>query len=181
MRRVLIPDSGPLFSLAAGNLLGILGNLSLVITDVVKEETFDQGLSATCSTEASRLLSFFQRHAEQIQIVQTQVGLLLETARLNPQYVAPRNTGELSIQSYLIDLAMAQAGSNSLLPIVLFEDAWFLRNAASLAKPCILMSTQAFLLNAEKLGLIKSAAAAREAIVSGRPDANKIFYQQAFN
>lgn len=176
MSRVLIPDAGPLLSLASGDLLQILKNFALTVTDVVKEETFDKGLAAQCSVEAQRLLAFYNEHTAHIHIVPTQVGHLLRQQYKNdPGYAPPRNMGELSIQSYLIDLQVLGAKPP---PIVLFEDKWFLRNADSLAKPCVLMSTQALLDLAQEMGLIRSADAAREAISSGRPNAKAIFHHQ---
>lgn len=58
MTPLLIADAGPLFSLAAGDLLGALEHFTLTVTDVVKEETFDRGLLPHCSAEAQRLLAF---------------------------------------------------------------------------------------------------------------------------
>ena len=78
----------------------------------------------------------------------------------------PPNVGELSIQSLLIHLQIRGFDSR---PLVLFEDSWFLRNAPALAKPCIALSTQAFLVNAQALGWIASAERAREAIAMVRP------------
>lgn len=173
---LLIADAGPLFSLAAGDLLWVLERFSFAVTDVVKEETFDKGLLPNCSMEAKRLIEFYQRHGAHIQVIPTQVGTLLEARRkMDPNYKQPRNLGELSIQSYLIELKVSQPNAN---PIVLFEDAWFTDNAPSLATG-ILTSTQAFLLNLQKLKIIKSASKARAAIANLRPDASLAEYQQS--
>lgn len=80
----------------------------------------------------------------------------------------------LSIQSLLIDLQLKAPGFN---PIVLFEDGWFLNNAAALTKPCILLSTQAFLEYAQEKQWIPSAAQARSAISLARPTAYKASVQ----
>ena len=80
----------------------------------------------------------------------------------------PRNVGELSVQSLLIDLQLSGTGEA---PVVLFEDAWFINNAPGLARPCILLSTQAFLEYAQSKGWIASAEQARQSIVRNRPDA----------
>ena len=60
MSRILIPDAGPLFSLAAGNLLGLLAPFRVGITDIVREETIDRGLLPAASTEAKRLLAYYR-------------------------------------------------------------------------------------------------------------------------
>lgn len=173
---LLIADAGPLFSLAAGDLLPVLERFSLAVTDIVKEETFDKGLQRDCSVEAERLAAFHIRHAGHIQMIRTQVGAQLATQRkLDPHYQRPRNLGELSIQSYLIELHVKRP---TVAPIVLFEDAWFIRNASSLPASSVLMSTQAFLLNLEKAGIIQSAARARQAIETGRPDASLVVVER---
>ncbi len=168
MRPILIPDSGPLFSLAAGDLLGLLIKFQIAITDVVKEETIDRGALLGASTEAGRLYQFYAANEKSIQIHTTQVGhgirLLRQTRQNAP---LPPNAGELSIQSLLIGLSVSKVPK----PIVLFEDGWFLQNAATLHGSCVLVSTEAFLVNAQSLGLIPSAEEARKAISNLRPSA----------
>lgn len=168
MRQILIPDSGPLFSLAAGDLLGLLLNFQFAITDIVKEETIDRGVFSGASVEATRLHQFYLTNKKSIQIRPTQFGHTIQHLRqTSPNAPLPPNAGELSIQSLLIELS----ASKSPMPIVLFEDGWFLRNAASLHGSCILVSTEIFLVNAKNLGLIPSAEDARKAISNLRPSA----------
>ena len=169
MTRLLIPDSVPLFSLAAGNLLAVLSNFRVGLTDVVKQETIDKGHGPNASFEAKQLLKFYNAHKAHITVMPTQVGHeLRKMRRANPGCAMPGNAGELSIQSLLIHLQLTGASTP---PVILFEDAWFLRNQRALAKPCILISTEAFLINAEKLELIPSASSARAAISALRPTA----------
>ncbi|MBW8832166.1 MAG: hypothetical protein JF606_22685 [Burkholderiales bacterium] len=166
---LLIPDSGPLFSLAAGGMLGVLDHFRLAITDVVKEEAVDPGARAGASPEARALSEFYAARATSIEVFATQVGHdLLALRKTHPGRPAPPNVGELSIQSLIIHL---QVSGTEEMPVILFEDSWFLRNAEALARPCVVISTQAFLINAEKLGLIPSAEAARVAISTMRPTA----------
>lgn len=166
-RSILIPDSGPLFSLSAGNLLDLLLNFRVAITDVVKEETIGRGDMPGCSVEARRIHEFYSLNADSIEIRQTQVGQLVSQLRLaDPAAKLPRNAGEISIQSLLIELRVTNQPA-----VVLFEDSWFLRNAASMPGTCGLLSTEAFLAQAQKLGLIPSADRARQAIEQLRPEA----------
>ena len=169
MTTLLVPDSGPLFSLAAADILDVLTHFRVGITDVVKQETIDIGKRPRASLEAQRLLGFYKANKARLEIFETQIGHDLQRLRTkHPGRKAPANVGELSIQSLLIHLQIEEPEEP---PVVLFEDSWFLRNAAALAKPCIVLSTQAFLINAEQLGLIASAADARKAIAARRPKA----------
>ena len=169
MRSLLILDAGPLFSLAAGGLLHTLLDFRVGITDVVKEETIDRGLRTKPSVEAKALLGFYKKHRAAIEIFQTQVGTDLRAARaMDAGFKAPPNLGEMSIQSLLIRLKLRRGEP---MPVVVFEDAWFLRNAPGLAKPHVLISTQAFLVNLQQLGKIKSASQAREDIAARRAHA----------
>ncbi|MFZ4626030.1 MAG: hypothetical protein ACOYNF_17565 [Rhodoferax sp.] len=167
MSRFLIPDSGPLFSLAAGNLLGLLTHFRIGITDIVRQETIDQGLQPNASAEAQSLQAYYNANANNIETFTTQVGTTINALRTaNPDYQTPRNMGELSIQSLLIDWQLRRTGAP---PVILFEDAWFMNHAAGLAKPCTLLSTQALLDYAQSKGWIKSAMLARQAIARCRP------------
>lgn len=176
MSVVILADASPLFSLAAGGLLDILLRFPLMVTDVVKEETFDKGLLPSCSEEARSLLNFYHQHAAHIQVVETQVGHEIRSNRKTiPNYCQPRNLGELSIQSHLIQLYAQQS---SLEPLVLFEDSWFYEHQALLPHFGTLISTEAFLRNAEQLKIIRSAKKARDAINAARPNASAIFYKK---
>lgn len=171
MSRILVPDSGPLFSLAAGNLLHLLARFQVGLADIVRAETIDRGLLPNASIEAQRLLTYYNANSANIQTFKTQVGTTIKAKRaVDPNYQIPRNVGELSIQSLLIDLQLNGSGEA---PVVLFEDAWFINNAQGLPRPCILLSTQAFLEYAESNGWIKSAGQARQAISQSRPMAYK--------
>lgn len=169
MRRLLIPDAGPLFSLAAGKLLPLLANFNVAITDVVRDETINRASHPHASPEAQLLGAYFRENAPTIALFTTQVGSDQAAQRLlDPAYQPPRNLGELSIQSLLIDLRLKVPASN---PVILFEDHWFLKNAVMLQKPCTLLSTQALLEFAERQGWIASAQLARRAIAKSRPTA----------
>jgi len=169
MSRLLIPDSGPLFSLAAGNLLHLLAHFNVGITDVVCDETINRGRRADASAEAQLLLAYYNRHAPNIKTYPTQVGIGIAARRAtDSDYKSPANLGELSIQSLLIELQMANPPSH---PVILFEDHWFIANKAMFVKSCTLLSTQAFLEYAQSKKWIASADAARLAIARSRPHA----------
>lgn len=81
MSRLLIPDSGRLFSLAAANLLTLLAKFSVGITDIVRDGTINRGLAANASVEAQRLLAYYNQNAPTIQTFTTQVGINLAAFR----------------------------------------------------------------------------------------------------
>ena len=78
MSRILVPDAGPLFSLAAGDLLGLLARFRVGITDIVREETIDRGNLPSASLEAQRLRAFYQDNKASIEIFPTQVGATIK-------------------------------------------------------------------------------------------------------
>src|SRR5688572_5402475 len=104
MIRILIPDAGPLFSLAAADILAVLLSFRIAITDVVKQESIDKGSLPRASIEAKRLWSFYQANSGSIELRETQFGKLLAQARAADPSIRVRNAGELSIQSLLIEL-----------------------------------------------------------------------------
>lgn len=154
MRRLIVQDAGPLFSLAAGDALETLLDFEFLITDVIKTETIDRGRRAGASVEARTLYNFYRHDAEQITIRETQFGGLLAAARRASPRSKFRNAGELSIQSLLIELAEDPGQWEA---IVLFEDNWFVRHAVSFPPQCRPLGTSAFLTVLERLGFIDSA------------------------
>lgn len=90
MRRLLLPDAGPLFSFAAGELLDVLLNFDLVISDVVKMETIDRGSAPPTSYESAWLAEFYEAHRQRIQIEPTQLGQLIGRSALKPHALSPQ-------------------------------------------------------------------------------------------
>jgi hypothetical protein len=143
----LIPDSGPLFSLASAGQLAILDAFPLIVTDVVWMETGGRASNPHASAEALAIDGYLKAHSNWVPM-QTQVGAMAAAQGLAP------NLGELSIQEVCVNLA----GTPS--PLwVLFEDQWFQVKRAHFPANVALLGTHAFLLAAEKLKLIPSAAA----------------------
>lgn len=162
MLRVIIPDSGPLFSLAAGRPLHTLLFFDVHITDVVRSESIDKGNYPSPSLEATELLGFYNKNSTQIHTIATQQGKDVEEGRVDKN---TRNLGELSIQGYLINFDSKPCSDK---PIVLFEDGWFKNNEPSIYKDCLLLSTVDFLGLLEAMGHIASADQAFDDISSGR-------------
>ena len=161
MRRIIIPDAGPLFSLAAAGVLPALLHFEVVITDVVKSETIDKGGHSEASPEALAIHAFFREHRASIEVRETQFGALLAAAKRSNPKAKIRNAGELSIQSLLLELADEKGRWEA---AVIFEDTWFIRNAVSFPPNCRLIGTTAFLRILEELQLIESAQEALERI-----------------
>ena len=156
---LLIPDAGPLFSLAACDCLGLLLNFECAITDVVWRETAGRAAAQSASMEARAIAEFLLRHP-QIQVRETQLGALTAgTSKV-------RNLGELSIHSLLIDLRSAAPAVNA---VVLFEDHWFSHRLAHFSAGGTLIGTASFLIAMEALGYLPSADDAIQAIRQRRP------------
>ena len=160
---LLIPDAGPLFSLAACDCLGLLLNFDCAITDVVWRETAGRAAAQSASMEARAIAEFLLRHP-QIQVRETQLGALTAGSPAGTSKV--RNLGELSIHSLLIDLRSASPNVNS---VVLFEDHWFSHRLTHFSAGVTLIGTASFLIAMEALGYLPSADDAINAIRQRRP------------
>src|ERR1017187_3030208 len=125
--RIFIPDSGPLISLAMGDALDLLLLLSadvrLIITDVVKYEATHRSEDLE---DAKILKDFLVAHADRIEVSETYFGKLaledLERKCGNGESASlPRDAGEISITSLIINLRTFNPGDPTL---VLMEDSW---------------------------------------------------------
>lgn len=167
---LLIPDAGPLFSLAAGDCLHLLPHFRCTITDVVWRETAGRVASspahgpALASVEARAIAAFLLAHPE-IEVRETQLGQLTASAA-SKGTARFRNLGELSIHSLLLELRSAVPPIDAL---VLFEDHWFSHRLAHFPNSVSFIGTAAFLLASEALGHLPSAEAAMADIRRSRP------------
>jgi hypothetical protein len=171
--RIVLPDAGPLISLAVGNVLDLLllasDEVRLVLTDVVE---FEATHRADRFADAVTIRDFLQEHAQRVEVMPTTIGSMalgdLKRRTLAGEAVTlPKDLGELSITSFVISLRTVNPGDPML---VLIEDDWFAANSYAVPGNVHLVSTSAWLDGLEELGLIPSAAAVRTQIQAGRPN-----------
>lgn len=169
---IVIPDAGPLISLAMGNALDLLlllrPGVRLVLTDFVH---FEVTVFQDRFLDGAQIAAFIAKHSDVIEILPTTIGEfaipgIREKLRLNPRAVWPNDLGELSISSFITSSKNFNPGEPTL---VLIEDDWFTDHAFAHLGNVHLLSTSAFLQGLEAQGIIPSAAQIRGQIQSRRP------------
>ena len=145
--KIVLPDTGPLITLAQANALDVLlvfdpELVLLVVTDMVE---FEATRLRSSHEDAQRIADFIAKHAGRIVIEQTSFGrMAISAAQTHERYnqsqavrdfyrsqhmpppVPPaQNSGELSINSYVTELIGQPPGPPCL---VIAEDDFFLRS-----------------------------------------------------
>ena len=194
--RLVLPDTGPLISLARANALGLLlvfrENVRIVITDFVE---FEVTRNRDRFPDGKVIADFLTKHSSRIEIQQTQIGqhakadaLALERFESDPNYRealialdrVPRpladNIGEQSISSFAKSLINDPPGPPVL---ILAEDEYFIRNtggdpthAPGNPTNAHLLSTHAFINTLGKLGKIADTDAIWNLMKARRADIN---------
>jgi len=174
--KIVIPDIGPLITLAQADALELLlcfdDNVRIVLTDYVEFEATRRHREFE---DAQRICDFLSKHAGRIEIEETSYGKQMkaidaqrrkyeESAQVRKVYAEmnlppppqiPDNAGELSIVSYATSLIDEPPGPPCL---VIAEDDFFLRsNSGALPGNAHIVSTHVFLQAIERLGKIGSA------------------------
>ena len=171
--RIVLPDAGPLISLALGNALDLLllaaDDVRLVVTDVVE---FEATHRSDQYADAVIIRNFLREHAQRVEVLPTTIGTLAladlrRRALAGEQVRLSKDLGELSITNFVISLRTVNPGDPML---VIIEDDWFSANSFSVPGNVHLLSTSAWLDGLEALGQIPSAAAVRAQILAARPN-----------
>ena len=158
----LLPDAGPLITLAYADALDVLfkpGWTVMLVDMVLHEVTRNQtptseklaqwAASGHVSVRGTRT---FQQHQQ--------------TLAANPAAARTANLGELAIQETMNDFALDQPSQTG---VFLFEDHKIARVSFLLPGNCRKISTRAYLLFLEQQGWLESAAdIERRAIQAGR-------------
>lgn len=159
---VLLPDAGPLITLAYADALDLLfkPRWPIVLVDMVLHETTRSQTPtsekiaqwAQANTLPIRTTRLFQHH---------QQALVSDPAAARTAHL-----GELAIQETMNDFALDQPRKTG---VFLFEDHKIARASFLLPDNCRKISTRAFLLFLEQRGWLESAAEIeRRAILAGR-------------
>ena len=159
---VLLPDAGPLITLAYAQSLDLLfkPGWSVSIVDMVLEEV-------TRNQTPTSLAIASWAEVNSLQVLPTKTLTHLKHLQASAG-AAPRtsNLGELAIQEAMNDFSLIDP---PLAGVFLFEDHKIARTSFLLPAQCRKISTRAFLIFLEQKGWLESAAEVeREAIRNGR-------------
>ena len=159
---VLLPDAGPLITLAYADALDLLfkPGWSVALVDMVLYE-----VTRNQTPTSEKLAQWAQ--ARQLPILPTRINERY-TQALSSSAVAPRksNLGELAIQESMNNFALELPPTTG---VFLFEDHKIARASFIVPDNCRKVSTRAFLLFLEQKGWIASATEIeRKAIQAGR-------------
>ena len=160
-RIALLPDAGPLITLAYAGALDLLfkpGWQVLLMDMVLHEVTRSQ----TPTSQA--LAGWAARHA--LPVLPTRTFARYQQAGEAGASPRGRNLGELAIQETLNDFALAATPRTG---VFLFEDHKIAHSNFLVPACCRKVSTRAFLLFLEQKGMLASAAQVeRQAVQAGR-------------
>jgi hypothetical protein len=165
----LLPDAGPLITLAYANALDVLhrpGWTVQVVDMVLHEVTRNQ------TPTSERIAQWVQDR--QVVVVNTAMGQRY-VQELTTSPVPPRraNLGELAIQEAMNGFALERPAKAA---VFLFEDPKIAQTGFVLPALCRKVSTRAFLWLLEQQGWIASAAQIeRDAVAAGRAFSNLRF------
>ena len=159
---MLLPDAGPLITLAYADALDLLfkPGWQVALVDMVLHEVTRN------STPTSQKLAQWV-HTHQVPIISTQIyERYQQAATANTEGLRKANLGELAIQESMNSFALAQPPKAG---VFLFEDHKIARTSFVVPDGCRKVSTRAYLLFLEQKGWLASAAAVeRQAIQAGR-------------
>jgi hypothetical protein len=159
---VLVPDAGPLITLAYADSLELLfrPGWTVALVDMVFHE-----VTRTQTPTSQKLSEWFTAH--RLQMYSTKIFAHYQAA-WSTGLVAPRksNLGELAIQETMNNFAVELPPKTG---VFLFEDHKIARSSFLLPDVCRKVTTRAFLIYLEQKGWIDSAAEIeRKAIHAGR-------------
>ena len=159
---VLLPDAGPLITLAYADSLDLLfrPGWSVALVDMVLHE-----VTRNQTPTSEKLARWAETH--KLPVLPTKISQRFQQ-NLSANVVAPRksNLGELAIQEAMNDFALALPPKTG---VFLFEDHKIARASFLVPDNCRKVSTRAFLLFLEQKGWLASATEIeRKAIQAGR-------------
>lgn len=159
---VLLPDAGPLITLAYADSLDLLfrPGWSVALVDMVLHE-----VTRNQTPTSEKLARWAETH--KLPVLPTRIGQRYQQ-KLTVNAVAPSksNLGELAIQESMNDFALELPPKTG---VFLFEDHKIARTSFLVPNNCRKVSTRAFLLFLEQKGWLTSATEIeRKAIQAGR-------------
>lgn len=160
---VIIPDASPVLTLARISRLDLLTtfNVPIRIVDQVHYE-----ITKPENDPDGAVAAFLTRLGNQIEIVETFVGIGFRTRKAQNPDTPSKNLGEIAVEEYATGLA--RSSGPSFVPLVLFEDPDVLELRVARLKDVHLLNTTGWLQALTKEGLLPDGKALIEAINGSR-------------
>lgn len=170
---IVIPDSGPLMSLGRINRLDLLDRFAcpILITDMVADEVL-RGMPG--APDAVVFKDWFEHRGNQIQTVETSIGILLKAVPPEQKEVLRRikDAGETSIWQFANTLERMMSPSDEAL--LLFEDSAVKK--MDFGPKVTKVTTWSFFLGLERMGVIASA----DGLISEIADQKRMIVRDPF-
>lgn len=160
---VIIPDASPVLTLGRIHRIDLLSSFTapIKIVDQVHYE-----ITKPQNDPKGEVASALARLHNQIEIVETTVGVGFQTKRARNPQTSSANLGEIAVDEYAASLA--RTTSPSFIPLVLFEDPDVLQLRIARLKDVHLLNTTGWLLTLHREGLLPDGLELIEQINSTR-------------
>jgi hypothetical protein len=146
--KVIIPDASPLLTLARVGRLDVLRHfvVTIQVVDVVKEEALRPVNDVT-----GNLRKWFDALPNNVEIVDTTVGLGLQARRQRGEDPPTGQLGEIAVDEHAT--VLARQGNPAVIPLVLFEDPDVLELRIARLRNVHLLNTAAMLIGLAEAGI----------------------------
>jgi hypothetical protein len=149
---VIIPDASPVLTLARIGRVDLIGTFSVPVR-VVDQVHYE--ITTRENDPDGVVAAGLQRLHNQIEIIETNVGVGYQTRRSLDPETPSVNLGEIAVDEYAT--ALAHGTGPTIVPLVLFEDPDILTLRIARLKGVHLLNTTAWLLALSREGLLPEA------------------------
>jgi hypothetical protein len=160
---VIIPDASPVLTLARIGRLDLLGSFSVPVR-VVDQVHYE--ITKPENDPEGQVAAGLKRLHNQVEIIETNVGVGFQARRSRDPNVPSSNLGEIAVDEYATMLA--HTTGPGFVPLVLFEDPDVMSLRIAKLKDVHLLNTTAWLLTLHREGLVPEALELVEQINSSR-------------
>lgn len=146
---VIIPDASPVLTLARVSRLDLLGTFTVPVR-IVDQVHYE--ITKPVNDPKGEVAAGLQRLHNQIEIVETNVGVGFRTRRARDPQAPGGGLGEIAVDEYAT--ALAHSTGPNFVPLVLFEDPDVMELRIARLKGVHLLNTTAWLLTLHREGLL---------------------------
>ena len=146
---VIIPDASPVLTLARIGQLNLLGSFTVPVR-IVDQVHYE--ITRPENDPSGEVAAGLERLHNQIEVIETNVGIGYQTRRARNPQEPSGNLGEIAVDEYATILA--RSTGPGFVPLVLFEDPDVMELRIARLKGVHLLNTTAWLLTLYREGLL---------------------------